>query len=406
MFIKLVFISLAILLAIRFFFFYQNQPEYYNGQYLSFEADLLSQPQIFSRTQRITVFLPGGRRVFITVPLFPQFYYGDRIHIVGNLSVKLLNNSDQIYIMNFPKIEAKKSSGNKILAVTSFIRQKVISIFESTLPQTPSGLLLGIVFGIKEGIPRDFYESLRTSGTLHVTAASGMNVTMVGGFLSALFAFFLRRQIAVLASIAGILFYAVLAGLEPSIVRASIMGTLVFSAQILGRQNLAVYGLFLTGYFMLLFNPNLLFDIGFQLSFLATAGLLFIFPLFNFKNLIIGSDLATTLSAQLAVLPILLSSFGTYSLWSILTNTLVLWSIPFLMILGGLGALIGFVFEPLASFFLYLSLPLLLYFEKAVNTFAGFGGMNLNITSWQFILGYYSLLTALVLFLNSKRKLN
>ena len=404
MFIKLVFISLAILFAIRFFTFYQNQPKYYNGQYLSFGADLLSQPQISARTQRIMVFLDGGQRVFITVPLFPQFYYGDRIHIVGNLSVKLLNNSDQIYIMNFPKIEAIPHQNilGEGLAITSSIRQKVISVFESTLPQTSSGLLLGIVFGIKEGIPRDFYESLRTSGTLHVTAASGMNVTMVGGFLSALFAFFLRRQIAVLASIAGILFYAVLAGLEPSIVRASIMGTLVFSAQILGRQNLAAYGLFLTGYFMLLFNPNLLFDIGFQLSFLATAGLLFIFPLFNFKNLILGSDLATTISAQLAVLPILLSSFGTYSLWSILANTLVLWSVPFLMILGGLGALAGFIFEPLASFFLYLSLPLLLFFEKIVNVFAGFGGMDLNITSWQFIVGYYSLLMAVILLKRKK----
>jgi len=404
--VKLIFIFLILLLALslRFLLFYQNQIEYFDGEEVKFEKDLLSQPQIYSKTQRIMVFLDNGQRVFIYTPLFPQFNYADKVNIAGTLNIRLLENGSRIYTMNFPKIEAVKYKQNPILAITGLIRQKVISIFESTLPNTASGLLLGIVFGIKEAIPRDFYETLRISGTLHVTAASGMNVTMVGGFLSTVFAQFLRRQIAVVLSIIGILFYAVLAGLEPSIVRASIMGILVFSSQILGRQNWAIYGLLLTGYFMLLVNPTLLRDVGFQLSFLATAGLIFFIPLFPFNNKIWGSDLATTISAQIAVLPVLFSTFGTYSLWSIIANTLVLWSIPFLMILGGFGALIGLIFEPLASIFLYLSLPLLLYFERVVSIFASFGQMNINITSWPFILGYYSLLTALILFLNNKDK--
>lgn len=399
-------VSLSLILALRFFFFFTNQPEYEDGETLNFETDLLSRPENLAKTQRINVFLEGGQRIFITVPLFPQFNYGDRLSINGEVSKAPLKDGGEIYVMNFPKIEAKKEKQNKFLAVTSFIRQKVIQLFESNLPQTPSGLLLGIVFGIKEGIPEDFYENLRTSGTLHVTAASGMNVTMVGGFLSTLFALFLRRQIAVLAAIFGILFYALLAGLEPSIVRASVMGILVFSAQILGRQSAAGYGLLLTGISMLFLNPSLLFDIGFQLSFLATAGLIFILPIFKFRNIFLGSDLATTLSAQIAVLPILFSNFGTYSLWSILANTLVLWSIPFLMILGGVGAVLGLILEPFGSFFLYLSLPFLIYFEKVVNVFAGFGEMNLSINSWPFILGYYSLLTAFIIKRNEKSSPN
>lgn len=394
---------LIIVLGFRFFFFFENRPKYQDGQFLSFETDLLSQPKISGKTQKITVSQNSGQRIFITSPLFPQFNYADKIRISGKLKIRVLSSGDKIYLMNFPKIEAKNKGRNIFLAITGFIRQKVISVFESTLPQIPSGLLLGIVFGIKEEIPQDFYENLRISGTLHVTAASGMNVTMVGGFLSVLFALILRRQIAVFAAIFGILFYAVLAGLEPSIVRASIMGILVFSSQILGRQNIAAYALLLTGYFMLLFDPNLIFDLGFQLSFIATAGLIFIMPLFSFRNLFIGSDLATTLSAQIAVLPILLSAFGSYSLWSILANTLVLWSIPLLMILGGLGAVAGFIFEPLASFLLYLSLPLLLYFEKVVSFFAQFPQMNLNISSWPFIVGYYMIIMAAILFKKSPR---
>lgn len=388
---------LVIILGFRFFFFFENRPRYQDGQFLNFETDLLSQPKILTKTQRITVFLDGGQRIFITAPLFPQLNYGDKIKISGKLNIRVLNSGDKIYLMNYPKIEAKNDDRNLLLAIISQIRQKIISVFSSTLSPNLSGLLLGIVFGIKEAIPRDFYDTLRVSGTLHVTAASGMNVTMVGGFLALLFSYFLRRQIAVFAAIFGILFYAVLAGLEASIVRASIMGILVFSSQILGRQNTAVYALLLTGYFMLLFDPNLIFDLGFQLSFAATAGLLFIMPLFSFRNLFIGSDLATTISAQIAVLPILLSNFGSYSLFSILANTLVLWSIPLIMILGGLGGAAGFIFEPSASFFLYLSLPLLLYFEKVVSFFASFGQMNIKIDSWAFIVGYYLLLTAVII---------
>src|SRR6266852_3979746 len=100
---------------------------------------------------------------------------------------------------------------------------------------------------------------LRTSGVFHVIAASGMNVTLVGGFLTSLFTLFLRRQIALLLSILGILFYALLAGFEPSIIRASIMGILVLSSQIFGRQAWPTYALLLTGYIMLLFDPSLIF---------------------------------------------------------------------------------------------------------------------------------------------------
>jgi competence protein ComEC len=393
-FIKLLFILLLSILGIRFVIFYSNQPNYRDGQIISFEIDLLSEPRFDSRTQKFTAFLGNGQRIFITAPLFPQFNYGDRLKITGKLVIRDKDDGDKLYLMNFPEIEAEKE--NPSLWLVSSVRQKVISTFESTLPNAASGLLLGIVFGIKERIPQAFYEDLKLSGTLHVTAASGMNVTMVGGFLSFLFTMFLRRQIALIAAMIGILFYAVLAGLEPSIVRASIMGALVLSSQILGRQNWAAYALLLAGYLMLLVSPNLLFDVGFQLSFLATAGLIFILPNFPFRDKIWGSDFATTISAQIAVLPVLFSNFGTYSLFSIIANTLILWTIPILMVLGGLGAVAGFIFDPLASIFLYLSLPLLLYFEKVVSFSAGFGQMDVQI-SWLFILGYYLLLTAYLL---------
>lgn len=405
-----IFAFLLLLLSLRFFFFYQTQPQYQDGQSISIKTTLLSEPQIVGSIQRFSANL-GNKKIFIRAPLYPEFHYGDTIRIYGRVKVKSLNQKNKIMVMYFPKVEAVKEERNIFLAIASFVRQKTTSIFKLTLPPTYSSLLLGIVFGIKEEMPKSFLDNLRISGVMHVVAASGMNVTMVGGFLSSLFGFFLKRQIALIASVVGILFYALLAGLEPSIIRASIMGILVFVAQIMGRQNLALYGLSLACFAMLFISPQLIFDIGFQLSFLATLGLLYIRPMFDkdakIKRFIkmsgVGEGGVTALSAQAATLPILLSNFGTYSLWSLLANGLVLWSIPILMVIGGLGAIAGFVSGFLSQIILYFSLPLLFYFEKIVNILADLKGVvSISTLPWQFSVGYYSLLLAIVIIIRKK----
>ena len=164
------------------------------------------------------------------------------------------------------------------MAVFFGLRQHIISVFEKTLPSNYSSLLLGIVFGIKSSMSSNFLDNLKILGLMHIIAASGMNVTLVAGFLSAIFLLFLKRQIALILTIAGIFIYAFLAGFEPSIVRASIMGMITFTAQILGRQKLAGYSLFATAYIMIIFSPFVIWDIGFQLSFVSTAGLIFLRP--------------------------------------------------------------------------------------------------------------------------------
>lgn len=374
---------LLLILALRFFFFYQNQPQYTDGQEIIFETTLLSEPRVVGRYQHLSAKLASGERIFITIPQFPEFHYSDTIRISGMVKV-LTSNGQERLLMSFPKVEKIQKGHNFVLAVSSWFRQKVIHLFSSGLPPTSASLLLGIVFGIKENMPKEFSDSLRTSGVMHVVAASGMNVTMVAGFLSSFFAFFLRRQIALLAAIAGIMFYALLAGLEPSIMRASIMGILVFLSQALGRQSLSLFFLTIAGFFMLFFSPPTLFDIGFQLSFAATLGLLYLKPF------------PTTIAAQIATLPILLSNFGSYSLWSILVNGLILWTIPILMTVGGIGSLVGIVSEPLAQLILYLSLPLLIYFEKIVTFFGQSGGMLSLTIPWQLGAAYYLFLLAIL----------
>lgn len=418
-------LGLLLLLTFRFYTFYSNSPSYYDGQEIEFQTTLLSEPKTTGKYQRITANLSNGDRIYITFSNAEELHYGDVVRIKGKIKItkkgdfsnqttKAISKNRIDISMFSPKIEAVKNDQksnnfliNFTLAITSFVRQNIKELFIKTLPQNEAGIMMGIVFGIDEAIPKDLMKILRNGGVMHVIAASGMNVTMVGGFLSSLFALVLRRQYALVLSILGIVFYALMAGFEPSIVRASIMGSLAFSAQIIGRQALAGYILLITGYIMLFVSPFLLFDIGFQLSFLSTIGLIFIRPIFErfkiFSKNVIGADLITTFVAQVATLPVILINFGTYSIFSILANSLVLWVIPPIMVIGGAASLTGMFFAPLGSILLYLSMPFLIYFEKMIALFSNFGQVEIGNISWQLVVGYYFLLCAIVLYFKNKR---
>jgi competence protein ComEC len=393
------YVCLLLLFGFRFYYFYNNQLQLTDGQALDFEATILSQPQIFGSQQTFTANYQNrsaSRRIKITTGRFPEINYGDFLRISGKIS-----NKDRKVLMYFPKIEMVNNSSSVwqsgFKSVNTF-RQKLILLFSKTLPSPSSSLLLGIIFGIKEQMPKNFTDNLRTTGVFHVIAASGMNVTLIGGFVSGFLTLFLKRQIAIFLSILGIIFYAILAGFEPSIIRASIMGILVFSSQILGRQTLATNSLFLAGFGMLFVDPTLLGDVGFQLSFAATLGILYIKPLFGSKEGIL-SEVLTTIAAQIATLPILLTNFGIYSIYSILVNGLVLWTVPILMVIGGLGAILSFIAVSLGQILIYLCYPLLVYFEAIVNFFGKIGGvLTVKIVPWQFIAGYYCLLTSALIF--------
>jgi len=360
---------LILILSLRLFLFYSQKTQYKDSQSISFEATVFSDPKFLGNYQDFSVNLPTGELIFVQTAGYQEYVYGDRIRISGSLKTKLLNNKNSILTLSFPKIEVARKSNGDFLAVVNSIRQKIIASFQVVLPKDASALLLGIVFGIKEDFSKTFLQNLKIVGVMHVIAASGMNVTMVSGFFFYIFSLVFKRQTAIFLSIAGIIFYDFLAGFQASIIRASIVGALAFSSQILGRQRDGVYILFLTGFIMLFLWPQFLTDVGFQLSFAATLGIMIIPNLFKKWENALSGDLLTTFSAQVATLPILLGSFGTYSIWSILVNFLVLWTVPILMILGGFAAIVSFVFAPLAKLLLYLCLPFLVYFQFIVGFF-------------------------------------
>lgn len=400
----LAFLILLFAIILRFFTFFTNQTYYAPGTFLTFETTLVSNPKISNKGQSVSIVLPNNDRAAATLAIFPELSYGDHVKISGKVTFFTSTNGSKIAYLRYPKFEIIKRGSDSSLLIK--FRQDILNFFEANLPQTDSSLMLGIVFGIKEDFPASFALNIKNTGLLHVIAASGMNITMVGGFLSALFSYFFRRQVALALSIFGILFYALLAGFEPSIVRAAIMGILVFSAQIFGRQTLSFIGLFLAAFIMLFINPALLSDVGFELSFMATFGLIFFRPLFYksskvkaiTEKTIVGEDVLTTVTAQIFTLPILLVNFGSYSIWSVLVNGLVLWTVPPLMVIGGIAAIIGIVLAPLGHLILILSLPLLFYFEAVVNFFGSIGGLiSIQSLPLAIVLGYYLLLFAVIL---------
>lgn len=206
-------------------------------------------------------------------------------------------------------------------------------------------------------MPKDLVEEFNRTGTSHVVAISGYNISIISVLIFNFLAYLLvPKRVSVWIVVAGIIFFTVISGAGASVVRAAIMGGLL----IIARARDRIYGvsnaLILAGVLMLFFNPRLLrYDAGFQLSFLATLGLIYISPHFEkwFSKVpdvfSLRSNLAATLSAQAATLPVLLFSFGRISVVSPLANVLILPAIPPTMLFGFLAGIAGFVSIGIAS---------------------------------------------------------
>jgi len=249
------------------------------------------------------------------------------------------------------------------------LRESIAEFVRSGLPEPHASLLLGIILGVKSGFPNDFYEALRVTGTLHVVVVSGFNITVIINTLAHLLVFIplrLRFFITLLLITA----FVLLVGANPPVVRAAIMGSIALLGTVLGRQNDALRAFLLAVILMLIFQPSWVGELSFQLSFLATLGLIVVFPLLD-KALpgkgFLRSDLLTTLAAQTTVWPLLAFKFGTISLISPVVNTLVLWTIPIITYIGLVTSTIGLVIKDISALILVPVRIFLDYFIWIVN---------------------------------------
>lgn len=409
-------ILILVILGIRIWLYFSSIPEYKNGQELSGIYTVDSDPKFAAGKQSFRIKDEYLKFITINTSTSPRYNFGDRVFIDGLFTIKQFNGREYYYI-NFPNIQTVDYEKNILSESSAWVRKKAKTLYETHLPPVSSSLLLGIIFGGKHGMPESFEERLQVTGAMHVIAASGMNVTFVAGFLISGFSGFLNRRYAVILASLGVVYYMFLAGLEPSIVRAGTMALLAFGAALLGRQYYGLFALFLTLIILLMFNPALLTDVGFRLSFLSTLGIILFKPGFFSLEQLTGrgrtilkslmDDVGTTIAAQIGALPVMLSVFGSVGILSVLVNAIVLWTIPIIMTFGVVALVAGLLIEPIGVIFLYMCLPFLLIFENVIVFFGNFGLIyEVSNFPWQSVAGYYLLMSALAIHLHKKSKIN
>jgi len=259
-------------------------------------------------------------------------------------------------------------------------RENLAAIGARHLPEPESALVLGVVLGYKSALSPDFYQALINSGTLHMVVASGYNVTVVAGLVLSVCLFFFRRRGATLLAILVLFFYILLAGGEVSIIRAAVMGSIVFVAKTFGRASKGWWSLMLALWAMIMLSPVVVGSISFQLSAAATFGVIVLTPHLTRRVTQSGAvasgfmakiDLMTTVGALLATWPVIWFHFGRGSLVSLFSNSLILPLVPILMALGALMLASGLVFAPLANFLSWPTYAVAHLVVILVNWFSG-----------------------------------
>jgi len=331
-------------------------PKFSEGQKVRISDTVSSEPVKYSYYQGFNL---QGLKIYL--PSYPEVSYGDFVIIEGVVEGRELKNP--------LLIEKKEGRG-----VLYKLREKLLGNLRKALPEPHSSLLAGVTLGIKSGMPSYFWEALKSTGTAHVVVASGMNVTLVASFLIGLLTIFLPRGKAIVMAIFGVWFYALISGFDAPIIRAAIMGSIAFVAQKVGRLNYAWRGLGISALLMLIVKPNWITDLGFILSFLATASILAFEPklekTFSFLPKVIKENFATSLAAQVGVAPVIFLTFGQFNILSPLINTAIAPTIAPMTMIAGVGSLVGLLIPDLGKILLLLTIPLTSYFIGVVKLFA------------------------------------
>jgi competence protein ComEC len=244
------------------------------------------------------------------------------------------------------------------------------------LPEPHASLLAGLLLGTASGLPDDFAQALRASGTTHIVVVSGYNISLVAGALLALFTRF--RGFGVAAAIVMVWAFVALSGGAPPSVRAALMGTAALLAIRTGRGADALGALGLTSALMLALDPRLVLDLGFQLSVAATLGLITLQPrvagLFAWLHPALREPLSGTIAAQLATLPLLAATFHQLSLVAPLSNLLAAPAVPLATIAGGIAVAIAGLLPVLSPILGALLLIPTSYLVAVIEATAGIPG--------------------------------
>ena len=372
--------------------------------------------------------------VLLQVPSNRDWTYGDRLQVTGKLSEPYESGdfSYKDYLANkgihstisYARVDrVEPGHGNPILSFIFSLRQKSYETLQEIFPSPEADLLSGILLGRDQGISRELQNAFQLTGMTHIIAISGFNITILAGLFSHVFTRFLGHRSGALAAAIAIAAYTLMVGAEAAVVRAAIIGTLGVLGSLFGRRQNGLNSLGLAVLGMLVFDPHLFWDIGFQLSVAATLGLiLYTEPMEAWfvksashwvseetaKKWVgpISEVFLITLAAQVMTLPILAYHFGEVSWLALIANPVILPPQSLVMILGGLALLAGLAIPGLGVIAAMVALPFTRYTIRIVTIISRFPGADLRLPKFHFLwlVVFYALLFLITIVPSDKRR--
>ncbi len=368
---------------------------FYNGQKTTFLGMVIIEPDRRISQTKLTVEASKLKekkvqgKVLVSVGLYPEYDYGDLLEITCNLKVpepfedfaydRYLAKDDVYSRCSYPKIKLiSHNNGDWLITQIYQLKNKLQLIINQSLPEPQASLFSAIILGARRGLPQDLLDKFNITGTTHLIAISGLNITIITAVLMDIFlAFYISRKKSFWLITIILIFYMILIGAPASAVRSAVMGWLYILARYVGRLNKSANALLFAASAMILLNPKILRDdAGFQLSFLAVLGLIYFSPLFAniFKkfpsNFGLKEALQTTLAAQLSTMPLIIYSFSRFSLIGPVTNLLVVPISAPLTIFGTLSLILALIFPNVAFYFFLPHWLMLTYIIKVVEILA------------------------------------
>ena len=358
-------------------------------------------------------------KVSVTSWHLPRFHYADQLS--GRFELALPQDSQEFQYSNYLAksniyLTARQAGEITIIPAPPTIlgalyqmKRLTNSAIHRFLPEPHAGLLSGLLLGIRTDLSDSFKTALQYSGTSHIIALSGFNVTIIINFLLSLLSWLLpRRWVWLIASMV-ILGFVVMTGASSSVVRAAIMGWVLLIASFWGRKHYSVNAVLLAALTMVILHPLILiYDVGFQLSVAATLGLIYGAELLRLKIWFIPKFildiLIATFGATLFTLPLVAFYFGGVSWVALGANLLVVPLIPYLMLVGSIG-LIGFVIWPALHWLSILVWPLSSLLITVINWFGSLPSAFIlapSLPAWVPVT-YYIILGIVVIYVRHRR---
>lgn len=377
-----------------------------SGRQVTLEGVIVSNPETEGGYTNFLVSVQKIGRLKLTTPAYPTFEYGDEILFSGKIKeidplYRRALEKDRIRgTVGFPKIEVLDSSkGSAMYRFLYRVRNSMVEGMYRVFPAREAALASGLVVGDTSGFSDSFKSDMKASGTTHLTALSGYNIMVVVSIIGTIFSFFLRRMGTFFATVIFVIGFVLATGGEASAVRAAIMASVLLVGGQVGRVYSARNAIALAGLLMVLVNPKVLvFDLGFQLSFLALIGITYLAPAMlaflkvktgRDETLSFGGVFLATIAAQLMVLPVVSMWIGSFPLFSVVPNILIAPLVPISMTVSFISSILTQVFGYAGIVFGWLGYPVLRGIVWIIETSARYSINVSYVAAFPVVAAYY-----------------